>query len=172
MTTEINYQQAEPKFPAWVNPMDWDDPTPNEIHLLADLFVQAFDGVDYTTRVAAACLSGYGHVGPTGMNNFRIDRWSQHAEIEALRLYAEYGYDCPAVVVGTWIACEHCAEAMLDAGIRRVVTHVGSWINTADRWVLGVRGGVDVLYENGVDIAVFGGTFGVPAMNDGKEWTA
>jgi deoxycytidylate deaminase len=80
-----------------------------------------------------------------------------HAEIEAL--YQQHLYQstsAPTVAIGTWLACRHCAKSLIDAGIRRAITHTRMW-RFADevhpRWSEEVRQGVEMMLEAGIEFA-------------------
>jgi dCMP deaminase len=75
-----------------------------------------------------------------------------HAERDAIFRAALLGYPThDATLYVPWFACAGCAQAIIVAGIRRVVGHWPMMCKTPNRWVEAIRNADEMLDEAGVE---------------------
>jgi dCMP deaminase len=97
-------------------------------------------------------------------------RFTHHAERATISAAAKMGIVTGGLtMVCPWSACDQCALAIIDAGIRRLVRHkIPQHALRAD-WVESVATGDIMLREAGVEVVDFEGQLGVKFLFDGQE---
>lgn len=142
---------------------------------------QASHSPDPSTQVGAVVVSPTGDTISRGCNTFpravqslphrleRPDKYSyiEHAERNAIYEAARMGTSLyGATMYANWAACADCARAIIQAGIKRVVTLKSYRDNPSDRWDLSVPD--EMLAEAGVRLDVIDHTCGVQLLFNGK----
>lgn len=75
-------------------------------------------------------------------------------------------------MVCPWAACTDCARAIIQAGIRTLITHKEAHDRSPDRWLEEIEVAFTMLEEAGVDVVMFSGTVnGPPVRHTGVVWT-
>lgn len=95
-----------------------------------------------------------------------------HAERAVITRAACYGIATAGKwLVCPWAACTVCAQTIIDAGIRRVITHKAMMDRTPERWADNIVTAQKMLREAGVAFEVYEGEIGgVDALMNGEEW--
>jgi deoxycytidylate deaminase len=84
-----------------------------------------------------------------------------HAEKWPIYLAAKYGITTKdATLYCNWYACPTCAQAIIMAGVKRVVGHLPMYLHTPDRWRQPVIIGFEMLHEAGVKCDIYTKDFG------------
>lgn len=105
---------------------------------------------------------------------------TQHAEEGAIWDSVRHGYAHllpEATLYVAWYACEHCAVALLESGVRRVVGHLQhpGVAQQHSKWAESVAIGLEMLHESGVTCEYYddgGKGLGCePVRLDHKYWT-
>lgn len=82
-------------------------------------------------------------------------QFMEHAERNAIYTATRAGQSTEgATMYCLWAACTDCARAIIQAGIKRVVTYDKYASNTYGRWYEDVRLAMDMLNESGVEVVV------------------
>jgi dCMP deaminase len=95
-----------------------------------------------------------------------------HAERNAIYQAARSGIRTNGrTMVACWAACPECAQAIVEAGIARIVVHADRMDATPDRWREDVDRGLWLLEKGGVDVVRLEGAVdaGVTIRFDGRE---
>lgn len=98
----------------------------------------------------------------------------QHAEVMAIHRWIEKYGSLPegATMYATWACCTRCAEAIVTAGISRLVTSQATIDATPPRWIDEVCSGLEYLALNGVEVSMIDGSFEEfsDLMFGGRQW--
>ena len=73
-------------------------------------------------------------------------------------------------MVCAWSACSECAQAIIQSGIKRLVTHKQALEKNGD-WAAEVELGLTMLREAGVEIVIYDGKIGgAKILRSGEHW--
>jgi dCMP deaminase len=98
-------------------------------------------------------------------------KFSVHAEKNVLYRAARLGLKTKGLtMVCPWAACSDCAQAIIQTGIRRLVTHKQA-LDKSGHWQENIRLAFSMLHEAGVEIVVFDGKIEVGRiLRSGEFW--
>ncbi|MFA5386065.1 MAG: deaminase [Candidatus Paceibacterota bacterium] len=98
-------------------------------------------------------------------------KFSVHAERNVLYQAALLGIKTKGLtMVCPWAACSDCAQAIIQTGIRRLVTHKQA-LDRSDTWQEDIELAFIMLREAGVEIIIFDGKIGVgKILRSGEVW--
>jgi len=138
---------------------------------------------DTSTENGAVIVSSWNNVISTACNTFprgvseRLDRpekytFIEHAERNAIFEAARYTGGCHgATMYCIWAACADCARAIVQSGIRHLVTMKSYRDNGPDRWDL--TDADTILREGGVRLTLYTPTPPLDRwLRFNEEWTA
>ena len=143
---------------------------------------------DSSTQIGALLVNSIGSVLAEGINEFpqdvkeTLERWErpikykfvEHAERNAIYAAAHKGIKTVGLtMVCTWGACTDCARAIIQAGIKCLVTHKQAHDRSPERWVEEINIAFTMLKESGVKIVKYDGKIGATPkiLQDGDLWT-
>lgn len=127
---------------------------------------------DPSTQVAAALVSWSGGVVLAGWNEIlpclvksgypllpeTKNYYTEHAERRVLFKANANGLTTNKLhMYGTWIGCSECARAIIQFGIKRVVTFRRLVERTPDRWKLSVLNGLTMMRDSGIQVVGWSG---------------
>lgn len=96
-----------------------------------------------------------------------------HAERDLVYKAAKKGISTDGLaMVMAWLPCIPCANAVISAGISRLIIHKQMVERTADKWKEELKNAVQIMNEAGVEIIAYDGIVGVKAYMHQKEWDA
>jgi len=155
----------------WSSVLDCDQENEDRDALyLKDVFRMASDhSTDPNTQVAAALVSfgwlsgivlaGWnevpGGLAAVGYPKTLIDKnyCTEHAERRVLYKAVENGIRTNGLqLYGTWVGCSECARAIIQFGIRRVVTFSALVEQTPPRWSESVWHGLNMMKDSGIQV--------------------
>lgn len=85
----------------------------------------------------------------------------EHAETGAIKQAQNLGYETYGLtMVMPWIPCSGCAQAIVDSGIEKLITHDAFINKTPLDWEESTMKGVNTLLENNVDVVTYYGKIG------------
>jgi dCMP deaminase len=95
-----------------------------------------------------------------------------HAEIVLLAEACNKNFNLSGhTVYINWVPCNHCANALVQVGIKALVTHRDRHERTPEKWKDAYQAGLDILHEAGVQVRwVEGKLGGVKNLADGILW--
>ncbi|MFA5386372.1 MAG: deaminase [Candidatus Paceibacterota bacterium] len=98
-------------------------------------------------------------------------KFSVHAERNVLYRAALLGIKTKGLtMVCPWAACSDCAQAIIQTGIRRLVTHKQA-LDRSNTWQEDIELAFTMLREAGVEIIIFGGKIGAgKILRSGEFW--
>lgn len=153
--------------------------------LLKLSYLEAQKSLNPSTQNGAILIDGQGKVLVSSSNSFsnRITR-TKEREVKLLRhkysicaernvLYkaAQLGIKTKGLtMVCGWASCSNCAHAIIQTGIKRLVTHKQALDRSFD-WQESIDLAFEMLHEAGVEIIIFDGKIGVgQILRSGKYW--
>ncbi len=157
--------------------------------LLKQAYEVALGSPDPSTQNGALLTNVYGRVLQVDYNRFpnRVayldERWErpikykyiEHAERNVIygaarnrNIKSTEGL----IMVCPWAACTDCARAIIQAGIRELITHKQAMDRSPERWFEEVELAHVMLREAGVEITNFSGKIGVKqeVLHTGEKW--
>lgn len=153
---------------------------------LKEAYKVALDSPDLSTQNGAILLNKDGYTIGRGCNTFpdslkiteeRLQRplkysYTTHAERKALFNAIHWKMDIRgSVLVSGWAACDNCANAMIEMGVRTLITHQDAADRSPDRWKESIQVAYDILTEAGVNILFYKGEVGAQTIrHNGTEW--
>lgn len=98
--------------------------------------------------------------------------YMEHAERAVIYSAAKLGIATSDVMmIATWAACKDCARAIVESGIRCLITHKQARDNGPDSWTESVRIGDGILREAGVRLILWDGIVeGCVNLLGGRYW--
>jgi len=98
-------------------------------------------------------------------------KYGVHAERNVLYRAAQRGIKTEGLtMVCSWAACSNCAQGIIQAGIKRLVTHKQA-LDKSGHWQEDIEIAFTMLREAGVEIIVFDGKIGVgKILRSGEFW--
>jgi len=74
-------------------------------------------------------------------------------------------------IVCSWVPCTNCARAIIQSGIKCLITHKRAHNITPDRWKEDIGISLGMLAEVGIEIVMFDKTIGAPPiLYNGELW--
>lgn len=117
---------------------------------------------------AANCLPKNIAAAPSRLRPPEKYTWVEHAERGAIYAAARAGTKTEsAVLYACWVACPECARAIIESGVREVVSHIKTRALTPSRWEDRVLLGERMLEEAGVSMRWLNASVGVSILFDG-----
>lgn len=155
-------------------------------HFLSMAYKIAWQSDDPHTKLAAVITtptfdivgSGVNHL-PDGIKKLpeRLVRPLKydviiHAESDAILNAAKQGNSTDnCIMFATWASCTHCAGAIIQAGIKRLVTHEETRKRSPDRWIDNIRQADEMFAEAGVKVILYDGQIGgFTNLFNSQEW--
>jgi dCMP deaminase len=158
-----------------------------EQQLLKEAYVIAQNSPDLSTQNGAYLLNPNQKVIGLGCNTLprgvqilpdRLERpvkyeFTEHAERNCIYDAARKGFSTDgATMVVCWAACTDCARAIIQAGIRRVITHKRMYDESSPRWVESISNALTMMEEAGVEFELIDGELGAePIRFNERLWT-
>jgi len=119
---------------------------------------------DHTTQVGAYIQGQSAH------NQTIVGTHRAHAETRVLYLCARAGVPVHGkTMYAPWAACVHCAEAIVQAGVGRVVVLKSVMEVTPERWATQVTDGLNLLLDARVRVDMVDDSMDVKILMDSKE---
>lgn len=96
----------------------------------------------------------------------------EHAERVAIYTHARHGVATAGLtMVCNWAACTDCARAIIEGGLRRLVTHRQALDRSPPGWAADVALAHKLLEEAGVEVLIHDGPVGGPPIRQsGEVW--
>jgi len=156
-----------------------------------DLLKQAYEYAkqsnDMSTQNAAFLVDEDGKIYVKEMNRFpdgvkeTAERWErplkykfvEHAERNAIYTAAREGIATNGLtMVCPWAPCSDCARAIIQSGLKKLITHFEAYDRSPDRWKPDIDIAIGKLKESGsVEVVYFRGKVGVLGMrHSGELW--
>jgi len=99
--------------------------------------------------------------------------YPNHAERDVIYKAARRGLATKGLtMVMPWLPCIPCANAVISAGIKRLVVHKQMVERTKREWQKELKDAVQIMREAKVDIIAYDGLVGAKAYMHSKEWDA
>ncbi|MBI5138575.1 MAG: CMP deaminase [Candidatus Vogelbacteria bacterium] len=98
-------------------------------------------------------------------------KMSVHAERNLIYTAAREGIKTEGLtMVAPWASCADCAQAVIQAGIKRLVTHQQA-LDHSNGWVEEVALGLSMMREAGVEVIIYDGLIGATSIRrDYEVW--
>ena len=156
----------------------------NYAELLRQSYVKAAESSNPSTQNGALIVNDADEVLVRACNPFpdgiaetpeRLERGLRHkiavhAERNAVYLAARAGVKTAALtMVCGWATCGECAQAIIQSGLKRLVTHKQTMDASGDFWMPEVELGLSLLREAGIEIIIHDGKVGAPPIRFHKE---
>lgn len=155
--------------------------------LLKECYEIALNSPDLSTQNGAILVSKDGYTIGRGCNSFphglkikpeRLERplkydYTTHAERKALFQAAQFGFaTAGSTLICPWSACSNCANAIIEMGVTRLVTHKDSFDRSPDYWMDSIKVAFDMLEEAGIEILWYKGYVGAKKLlRNGEYWS-
>lgn len=96
----------------------------------------------------------------------------EHAERNVIYQLARKGYPTQGLVmISPWALCSDCGRAIIQAGIKRLVTHKQAVDRSPPFWMEEVKVAYTLLQEAGVELEFLDATFGdIEIRHSGEVW--
>ncbi len=98
-------------------------------------------------------------------------KFSVHAERNVIYSAARLGIKTEGLVmVCPWAACTDCAQAIIQAGIKRLVVHKQA-LDRSSHWKEDIELSFMMFHEAKIEVIVFDGKIGIgKVLRQGKDW--
>ncbi|MEK7179383.1 MAG: deaminase [Patescibacteria group bacterium] len=116
---------------------------------------------------------------PDGVKNIP-ERWErplkykivEHAERNVIFQLARQGIKIHALtMVCPWAACSDCARAIIQSGVKKLVTHKQAYDRSPDFWQQDIEIALMMLREADVEVVMYDGLIGVQGvLHSGQLW--
>ena len=142
---------------------------------------------DNSTQNGAILVDDNSNIITTGCNEFpygvqRLDerherpikyKFTEHAERNVIYKAAMLGYlTNGSTMVCPWAACSDCGRAIIQSGIKRLVTHKQAHDRSPPFWAKEIDVAFTMLKEAGIEIVMFDGNVGgVEILHCGERWS-
>jgi dCMP deaminase len=143
---------------------------------------------DPSTQNASLLISDDGEIISEGINEFPRDvkykpeRWErplkykiiEHAERNSIYKAAKLGRSTEGLTMFCpWAACSDCARAIIQAGIKKLVTHKQALDKSPSFWGEEIKVAFTMLKEASVEVFLYDGFIGTKeqVLHSGKLWT-
>lgn len=153
--------------------------------LLKIAYAKAQESTNPSTQNAAILVNDDGNVLLSAVNSFPNNvaetqerqvkplrsKLSVHAERNVIFNAARLGIKTDSLVmVCPWAACTDCAQAIIQAGIKTLVTHKQA-LDRSNTWQEDIDFAFNMLREAGVEIIIFDGKIGdIKILRSGEYW--
>ncbi len=156
---------------------------------LIEAYSLAMDSPDPSTQNGAIIYNSRGWIVGKGINKFprgvkyKDERWErplkykfiEHAERNAIFDLINQKYDTAEMVdltmVCPWAACADCARAIIQVGIRKLITHKQAHDRSPEFWQKEIDVAFTMFDEAGVEVVMYDGNLGAPhVLHSGQEW--
>lgn len=99
--------------------------------------------------------------------------YPNHAERDVIYKAARRGLATEGLtMVMPWLPCMPCANAIISAGVKRLIVHKQMAERTKRKWNKELKDAVQIMREAKVDIIAYDGLVGAKAYMHSKEWDA
>ena len=99
--------------------------------------------------------------------------YPNHAERDVIYKAARRGIaTCGLTMVMPWLPCIPCANAVITAGIKKLVVHKQMIEKTDVKWQNELKAAVQIMKEARVNIVAYDGSLGEKAYMHSHEWNA
>ena len=99
--------------------------------------------------------------------------YPNHAERDLIYKAAKKGISTDKLImVMPWLPCIPCANAIISAGIKKLVVHKQMVERTREGWQEELKNAVQIMKEAGVGIIAYDGKVGAKAYMHSQEWMA
>lgn len=156
--------------------------------LLKEAYRVALKSPDPSTQNAALLVTDNGTILSAAYNCFpnnvlytpeRLERplkykIIEHAERNSIYTAARHGISTSGLtMVCPWAACTDCARGIIQAGIKRLITHKQAGDRSPDFWRQEIDIANQMLSEAGVEILSFDGEVGFTktVLHSGQRWS-
>lgn len=154
--------------------------------LMKEAYAVAQTSTNISTQNAAILVDDGGNVVLAAPNSFpdgveesserqndkpRRYKYSVHAERNVIYLAAKKGIKTEGLtMVCPWATCGDCAQAIIQAGIAKLVTHCQA-LDRSGNWREDIEFAFAMLREAGVGVEIFDAKIGVgPILRSGQRW--
>lgn len=154
--------------------------------LLEAAYIEAQKSTNISTQNSALLVDDNGNIIISAVNSFpnRIaetaerqqdkpirKKYSVHAERNAIYAAAKSGIKIEGLtMVSPWATCTECAWAIIQSGIKRLVTHKQA-LDRSTHWQEDIDFAFGMLREAGVEIVIFDGKIGIgKILRSGEYW--
>lgn len=165
------------------NWVEWDN---NWASLLNVSYNFALCSPDQSTQNGALIITDAGYILSSGFNRMpsgvqylpeRLERPAKykyfgHAETNCIFNAAKKGIRLEGnTMVCGWAACSSCAIAIIESGIKRLVTHKQAHERSPEFWQQEINVAFTMLKEAGVEVVMYDGEIGGPELlHTGIKW--
>ena len=159
--------------------------------LLYGAYVLSEQSPDQSTQNGSLIVDDDGTVLAFGCNRFpdrvedKEERWerpikykfAEHAERNSIYDAANKGISTKGkIMICPWAACSDCARAIIQSGIKKLVTHQEAHDRSPSRWVEEIETAFTMLNEADIEVVMFSGDVcegNVPLKlrHSGEVWT-
>ena len=99
--------------------------------------------------------------------------YPNHAERDVIYKAARDGISTKGLtMVMAWLPCIPCANAVISAGIKKLIVHKQMIERTRAGWHEELKNAVQIMKEAGVEIIAYNGLVGAKAYMHSQEWKA
>jgi dCMP deaminase len=99
--------------------------------------------------------------------------YPNHAERDVIYKAASKGIATKGLtMVMPWLPCIPCANAIITAGIKKLIVHKQMAERTKEKWQEELKNAVQIMKEASVKIIAYDGYLGVKAFMHRQEWEA
>jgi dCMP deaminase len=99
--------------------------------------------------------------------------YPNHAERDVIYKAAKIGLKTEGLtMIMPWLPCIPCANAVISAGIEKLIVHKQMIDRTREGWVEELKNAVEIMKEAGVKIIAYDGEVGAKAYMHSQEWNA
>ena len=99
--------------------------------------------------------------------------YPNHAERDIIYKAAQQGIPTKGLaMVMPWLPCIPCANAVISAGIKKLIVHKQMIERTREGWQEELKNAVEIMHEAGIEIVAYDGNVGAKAYMHSQEWDA
>lgn len=99
--------------------------------------------------------------------------YPNHAERDVIYKAAKKGIKTNGLtMIMAWLPCIPCADAIISAGIKKLIVHKQMVERTREGWKEELKNAVQIMKEAGVNIEAYDGFVGAKAYMHSQEWNA
>ena len=154
--------------------------------LLQISYNKAKSSPDPSTQNAALLVNDAGSIIAKAVNEFPYgvkytpERWErplkykiiEHAERNVLFQLAKTGLETNGLImVCPWAACSDCARAIIQCGVKQLITHKQAHDRSPDFWRQEIEVAFIMLQEANVNVVMYDGLVGVEGvLHSGQRW--
>jgi dCMP deaminase len=158
-------------------------------NLMRRAYEKALESPDPSTQNSALLVTDMGSLAwivaedvnrfPDGVE-YTPERWErplkysyvEHAERNVIYQLARKGYPTEGLImISCWACCSDCARAIIQAGIKKLVTHKQAVDRSPPFWAEEVKVAYTMLQEAGVELEFLDATFGgIEIRHTGEVW--